>query len=458
MTSNPTAHSTKLHSEIVSFGREIFRDIGEEQPSAFNKNYWTGRIMEWSMTQPDFKTNMFRLVDVLPSLQSSRAIAAHVHEYLSESAKHIHGLVEWGVSAKPNSLRGKLTSAVVKQSVRQMAQQFIAGETPSSALKQLRRLRKLQLSFTVDLLGEYCLSEKEAEVYMNRYLEALEVFGKEVPAWKESQPIIEGHPGEISPVCVSVKLSALYSQCGPLNYTKSVQVLSDRLRSIARMAKENNALVYIDAEDTAHNPIIYEVFRTVFGEKEFLDFPYPGIVLQAYARESEEILYSLLSFAKERGKPIAVRLVKGAYWDAETVTSNQNDWPSPLYSIKESSDANYEKLSRVLIDNHEYVLPAFGSHNIRSLAFACCYAKEKGLTEKDFELQMLYGMAEPIARAFSKRGYLVRLYVPLGEMIPGMGYLVRRLLENTSNESFLRHTFFDDAEVEELLKEPHLQD
>ncbi|MCB0333875.1 MAG: proline dehydrogenase family protein, partial [Bdellovibrionales bacterium] len=245
---------------------------------------------------------------------------------------------------------------------------------------------------------------------------------------------------------------------GPLNFDKSVSVLSDRLRSLARLAKKNNALIYIDAEDTANNPIIYEVFRTVFAEEEFLDFPYPGVVLQAYARESERTLHSLIEFAQKRGKPIAIRLVKGAYWDSETVTSHQHDWPSPLFAIKESSDANYEKLARILIDNHQHVLPAFGSHNIRSLSFACCYAKEKGLTEKDFELQMLYGMAEPIARAFSKRGYLVRLYVPLGEMIPGMGYLVRRLLENTSNESFLRHTFFDDAEVEELLKEPTFQD
>jgi RHH-type proline utilization regulon transcriptional repressor/proline dehydrogenase/delta 1-pyrroline-5-carboxylate dehydrogenase len=100
-------------------------------------------------------------------------------------------------------------------------------------------------------------------------------------------------------------------------------------------------------------------------------------------------------------------------------------------------------------------LPAFGSHNIRSLSHACCYAEQRGLTPKDFELQVLYGMAEPIAQAFKSRGYLTRMYVPLGDLLPGMGYLVRRLLENTSNESFLRHTFFDSEEVSTLLKEPH---
>jgi RHH-type proline utilization regulon transcriptional repressor/proline dehydrogenase/delta 1-pyrroline-5-carboxylate dehydrogenase len=138
--------------------------------------------------------------------------------------------------------------------------------------------------------------------------------------------------------------------------------------------------------------------------------------------------------------------------------AKQNNWECPLFTDKESTDANYEDLSRFLLDHASHFLPAFGSHNIRSLAHACAYAERKGVPKKGFELQMLYGMAEPIARAFAREGYLVRLYVPLGQMIPGMGYLVRRLLENTSNESFLRHTFFDSKEVDDLLREPRLRE
>jgi RHH-type proline utilization regulon transcriptional repressor/proline dehydrogenase/delta 1-pyrroline-5-carboxylate dehydrogenase len=132
----------------------------------------------------------------------------------------------------------------------------------------------------------------------------------------------------------------------------------------------------------------------------------------------------------------------------------QNNWPSPLFSKKESSDANFEDLSRILLENTATCLPAFASHNVRSLAHACCLAEELGVSKTSFELQMLFGMAEPIARAFSAQGYLTRLYVPLGEMLPGMGYLVRRLLENTSNESFLRHTFFDENQIDDLLAKP----
>ncbi|MCB0317200.1 MAG: proline dehydrogenase family protein [Bdellovibrionales bacterium] len=449
-------YSTDINERIKVFGKHIFDAIGKEQPGAFNKNYWSGRIMEWSMTQPSFKVNMFRLVDVLPTLSSSESVAKHVNEYLGDIGKQIHGLIGWGLNVNPRSLRAKLTSIAVRKSVSQMAQQFIAGETPNNSLRALKRLRKTGLAYTVDLLGEYSVSEEEAEDYLKRYIEALEVFGKEIPKSRIAKPIIEGHPGESWPNCISVKLSALYSQCSPLNYDTSVEILSERLSTIVQLAKKSNSLIYVDAEDSANNPIIFETYKRVFGEGEHKDFPYPGIVLQAYSKSCEQYIHETLDFAKKRGAPVAVRLVKGAYWDMETISSNQQNWESPLFSAKASSDANYERLSRLLLDNHRLVLPAFGSHNIRSLSHACCYAESRGLSNKDFELQMLYGMAEPIARAFAKEGYLTRLYVPLGQMIPGMGYLVRRLLENTSNESFLRHTFHDDQEVDALLNEPRM--
>jgi RHH-type proline utilization regulon transcriptional repressor/proline dehydrogenase/delta 1-pyrroline-5-carboxylate dehydrogenase len=265
------------------------------------------------------------------------------------------------------------------------------------------------------------------------------------------------HPGELSPVCISVKLSALYSQTSVLNFDRSVAVLSERLAEVTRRAKKHKALLYVDAEDTGNNALIYEAFKRVFSSPEFVDFPYPGIVIQAYSKTSSARVDEMLEFARKRGSPIAVRLVKGAYWDHERVVSAQNYWDFPLWSVKESSDAQFEHLTRVLLDNHEVCLPAFGSHNIRSLSHACCYAQDRGLSPKDFEVQVLYGMADPIAHAFSSQGYLVRMYVPLGDLIPGMGYLVRRLLENTSNESFLRHSFFDAHEVSNLLKAPQFR-
>jgi len=461
----PSSPDFSAPYSLAALGRSIFKAVGAERPSTFNLNYWATKLMTWSMSDPEFKVNLFRLVDVLPQLRSRAAVSRHVSEYLGTSLIKLPGieglgsLLRWGLSAPPYSLRAQLVAHIVKRSVEQMAGLFIAGETPSDAIPALRRLRAQGLAFTVDLLGEFSLSEREANVYVERYIEALEVLGKSKDTWPEAGPLVSGHPGEASPVCVSVKLTALYSQCSPLNFDRSVDVLSEKLSQIVRKAREVKAQVYIDAEDSGNNPIIYAVFKKVFGSSEFKDLPFPGAVVQAYSKSSGELVEDLLAFSRARGVPIALRLVKGAYWDQETILAEQNDWESPLFGHKQTSDANFEALSRTLLDNHEHVLPAFGSHNVRSLTHACSYAYEKGLSHRDFELQMLFGMAEPIARAFaalghSKDGPLVRMYVPLGDMLVGMGYLVRRLLENTSNESFLRHTFFDLSETEELLSEP----
>lgn len=443
-----------LEQEINAFGHQIFQHIEREKPSLFQAKFWTGKVMQWSMQFQRFKTDMFRLVDVLPSLPTDRSIAAHVSEYLGASAGDIHTALGWGVRVPSHSWRGKLLALAVQKSVGQMAKQFIAGATPGDALKELKRLREAHLAFTVDLLGEYCVSEREALDYFRRYQEAMEVFGDAVPRWASAKSIIAHHPGEQTPMCVSIKLSALYSQCYALNFTKSVDVLTERLSALVRIAQEKHIQVYCDAEDTGHNPIIYAVFRNVFGSAEFRDYPYPGIVIQAYAKDSFQLAEKMLSFARERGSPIAVRLVKGAYWDSETVSCSQKNWENPLFTRKADSDANFERIAELLLDNTNVCLPAFGSHNIRSLAHACTYAKLRGVTTTQYELQMLYGMAEPIAKTFQRSGHLVRLYVPLGELIPGMGYLVRRLLENTSNESFLRHTFFDKRGIDTLLKAP----
>lgn len=454
---NHTPVSIQSHIEIL--GRSIFEAIGKTQPSLYQKSFWSQVMLRWTMTEPALKADLFRLVDVLPSLKSNEAITRHFVEYLAPHAGRLPKALRWAFTPTPGTPRGAIAAFFVKRGVTEMARQFIAGVDAAAALRPLRRLRKSKMAYTVDLLGEYTLSEPEALDYFERYKNAFTILGAEGKSGKRYlKPIVSGNPGEARPVCVSVKLSALYSQCSPLNFEKSVAVLSERLSALVERAVIANAQVYVDAEDSGNNPIIYAAFEKVFGDGQFRDYPYPGIVIQAYAKGAVEIATRMIGFAKRRGSPIAVRLVKGAYWDSETISSALNDWPSPLLKKKESSDAQFEYISRMLLDAHEHCLPAFASHNIRSLSHAICYAESKGLDKTKYELQMLYGMAEPIAKAFTKRGYLVRLYVPLGDLFVGMGYLVRRLLENTSNESFLKHTFFDREAVDSLLREPRYQD
>ena len=155
-----------------------------------------------------------------------------------------------------------------------------------------------------------------------------------------------------------------------------------------------------------------------------------------------------------RGTPITVRLVKGAYWDYEVLHAQQLGWPVPVFGEKWATDACYERCSRLLLEHHEVLRPAFGSHNVRSLAHAMAVAEALEVPEDGYEVQMLYGMGGPIQEAVVGCGRRVRVYTPYGAMLPGMAYLVRRLLENTSNESFLKASFTKRARIEDLLRNP----
>ena len=136
-----------------------------------------------------------------------------------------------------------------------------------------------------------------------------------------------------------------------------------------------------------------------------------------------------------------VRLVKGAYWDTETVEAEARGWEAPVFENKAETDANYERLARQLHAHHGTLRAAFATHNVRSLAAAVVDGRRAGIPDNGYEVQLLYGMAEPVHEAVRLAGFRLRVYAPMGELVPGMAYLVRRLLENTSNESFVRHHF-----------------
>ena len=191
-------------------------------------------------------------------------------------------------------------------------------------------------------------------------------------------------------------------------------------------------------------------------EPEFRDWADVGIAIQAYLRDTADDLQRLAQWARRRGTPVWVRLVKGAYWDYETVMAGQLGWPTPVWSHKWETDAYYEQLTDFLLENRRWLRPAFGSHNIRSLAHALATADLLDVPPHDYELQMLYGMAEPVKDVLVALGRRLRVYTPYGELLPGMAYLVRRLLENTANESFLRASFTEHTPVEQLLQNPAL--
>src|SRR5439155_15532156 len=177
-----------------------------------------------------------------------------------------------------------------------------------------------------------------------------------------------------------------------------------------------------------------------------------GVVLQAYLRDSPAELERILGWAgaADRSRPLVIRLVKGAYWDHEVVEARQHGWRPPVFEQKADCDRNFEELTRRLLDARPLVRVAVGSHNLRSVAHAIAANRALGGEDRDLELQVLRGLGDELAAALAREGFRVRSYCPVGDLVGGMAYLVRRLLENTANESFLRG-WRHGASLEELL-------
>ena len=316
------------------------------------------------------------------------------------------------------------------------------------------RERKLHRAFTLDILGEAVASESEADHYLQAYLDLIAGIAPTVNSWPDVPQIDRDAGGNLPRVNVSVKLSALDSQFDPIDPVGSTERAGRRLRTLLRAARKARAFVNVDMESYKVKDLTLAIFRQILLEDEFRGTPHVGIVIQAYLKDSEADLRTLAEWARRRGTPVWVRLVKGAYWDYETVLARQLDWPVPVFERKTETDANYERLTRFLLANHTLLRPALGSHNIRSLAHGLAVAQHLGLPESGLELQMLYGMGDPEKQVLVDMGYRMRIYMPYGELIPGMAYLVRRLLENTSNDSFLRASFAEHISPETLLMNP----
>src|SRR5450755_1093402 len=440
---------SSLQGEIQQRGERIFQLVDRNPESIFTKAGFYQRMMAFSMRDEHFKVQMFRFVDVLASLRSSRDIVQHLQEYFADMRNGFAPLMKTGIRAA--RILPWLTAPILRWNVSGMARQFIAGRNPDDVMKMLRKRRKERIGFTVDLLGEAVVSEQEADEYAARCFELLDGLARQTRGWTD--PL--GDAVELFPVVnVSVKISALYSQMNPADPEDAIAHLAPKLRPILRRAREVGAFVNFDMESYAHKNTTLELFRMLFAEPEFRDWPHAGIVIQAYLHDAERDLRDLLDWGRARGTRFTVRLVKGAYWDYEKIKAAQNGWRCPVFLQKPESDACFEKCTRILLDNESIVTAAFGSHNVRSIAHAQAYAEQLGIDKSRFEFQLLYGMAGPIKRALVEMDYRVREYCPVGELLPGMSYLVRRLLENTSNEGFLKAKFSDKASTAQLLRDP----
>jgi len=446
----------KLETAIKAKGEQLFALMDQQPPPPlFSKKGAYARLMEWSIKDPAFKTQLFRFVDVLPTLNSSAEIVRHLQEYLGDKAVELNPALKAGLAA--SSFAPALVATPVKAQIVDMANQFVAGESGEDLIKQIRKNTKLGLATTIDLLGETVVSSAEADAFLQRNLEVLDsvskFFAKEpAPAFSDLGP-----RGPLPRLNLSVKISALTPDVHPADPENSIVALKERFRPILRRATEVGALINFDMESYKLKDLTLALFKSIFEEPEFAQKPAIGIAIQAYLRDCERDLRDLVAWARKNNRPISVRLVKGAYWDYETIVAQQRDWPVPVWARKPESDANYEKLTLFLLENIDIVTPNFASHNVRSCAHAIAQAERLGIDPRAYEFQALYGMADELKLSLISMGHRVREYCAIGELLPGMAYLVRRLLENTSNEGFLRLKNMGEATKDALLANPVTQ-
>jgi RHH-type proline utilization regulon transcriptional repressor/proline dehydrogenase/delta 1-pyrroline-5-carboxylate dehydrogenase len=448
----------EVEDRIQFYGREMFARVERGGPLMFTPSWFDDRLMDFTMNQEALKVQLFRFIDCLPLLKDPVSISLHLREYLDAARDRLPWWIRLGMKLIPQGgIGARWLAKAARWNAEHMARRFIAGSTVEEALVSIAEMRKQNLTFTIDLLGEATITEVEADHVQKQYLDLVNGLSPRINRWAEKPLLDRDDRGPIPRVNVSVKLSALFSQFDPIDPEGTTRSVCKRLRPILQAAKKNDAFVNFDMEQYSFKDTTLHIFRTILEEPEFRDWPHIGIAIQAYLKDTENDLKQLCEWAKKRGTGVWIRLVKGAYWDYETVISAQNDWPVPVFTEKWQSDANFEVCTKLLMQNHEWLRPAFGSHNLRSIASALAYAEEFKVPKGRFEFQMLFGMADAIKDVLVSLGHRVRIYTPYGQLLPGMAYLVRRLLENTSNESFLRASFRENTPEERLLMNPTLK-
>lgn len=427
---------------ILEKGRVLWEAMHDQSPGIFDAGFWQTRLLDWTMRDDDFRADLFRFVDILPCLKSGAQVSSHIKELLLRKERDLPAIMKAALRAASGGLASGLVSEALRASVVEMAGRFIAGRNASEALPALQKLRSEGVLITLDLLGEMAHSRTEAERYLQRYHELIDTLSAHWPKSGDERANI------------SIKLSGLVPHVQSHHLKQSVRQHVETLRPLLRHAMEKGVFVYFDMEEWERHEITFSTFETLLAEKEFASCPYFGIVVQAYLKSADKDLQRCLKLVQSRHCPIAVRLVKGAYWDMEVLRARRCGTECPVFEDKASTDQNYEKLSRFLLTHHRDLFPAFASHNLRSLLHAIVVAEELGLSRENFEIQMLYGMAEPERRVLTEQGFRLRVYVPIGELLTGMAYLVRRLLENTSNSGFLRLTHHDHRDMRVMLNRP----
>ncbi|HSG02156.1 MAG TPA: bifunctional proline dehydrogenase/L-glutamate gamma-semialdehyde dehydrogenase PutA [Marinobacterium sp.] len=326
--------------------------------------------------------------------------------------------------------------------MRLMGRAFVLGETISGAQSRAQKLEAQGYTFSYDMLGEAAYTQADADRYYESYKQALLA----LIAQAKSEAI-EKNPG------ISVKLSALHPRYELFNEANAVLQLSERMLSLCVLAKQHNIGLNIDAEECARLEISLDIIRNLIEAPELRGWEGLGIVVQAYNRKAYSVIDQLYRWAEASDRKLMVRLVKGAYWDTEIKLAQEQGLDQfPVFTAKHHTDISYLACARKLIRYGDRIYPQFATHNAQTAACVLNWAKMAGIR---FEMQRLHGMGEALHQQLldsHKTG--CRIYAPVGTHKDLLAYLVRRLLENGANSSFVSQLADENIPAAKVVQSP----
>ncbi|MGC0151085.1 trifunctional transcriptional regulator/proline dehydrogenase/L-glutamate gamma-semialdehyde dehydrogenase [Chromobacterium vaccinii] len=351
-----------------------------------------------------------------------------------------------GLSAAMTRLIAKGGEPLIRKGVdmamRMLGKQFVTGETIDEALANGREREARGYRFSYDMLGEAAMTEADAQRYLKDYVTAIHAIGKE----SNGRGIYDG-PG------ISVKLSAIHPRYARLKHERMMTELLPRLKALFLLAKQYNIGLNIDAEEADRLEISMDLVEALANDPDLNGFEGIGIVVQAYQKRCPFVIGFLIDLARRTGHRFMVRLVKGAYWDAEIKRAQVDGLPGyPVYTRKVYTDVSYLACAKKLLAAQDAIYPQFATHNAYSLS--AIYNLATGL---DYEFQCLHGMGETLYDQVvgkDKLGKACRIYAPVGSHETLLAYLVRRLLENGANSSFVNRIVDESVSIDDLVTDP----
>ena len=335
--------------------------------------------------------------------------------------------------------------AALKQATRILAQQFVMGRSIDAALTRSKTDDNRHYRYSFDMLGESALCTADAQKYFEAYREAITQIGDSCVSGIHEF----ARPG------ISVKLSALHPRYELAQHARVMAELVPRLKELACAARDAGICLTVDAEEAERLELSLDVFATVFTDPALRDWNGLGLAVQAYQKRASHVIVWLVSLARQQQRRIPVRLVKGAYWDSEIKRAQERGLDSyPVFTRKSSTDVSYLACARLLLDAPDVFYPQFATHNARTVATILELAQGRG-----FEFQRLHGMGEALYAAvlasyFENQPVACRVYAPVGSHEDLLPYLVRRLLENGANTSFVNRVEDAKVPVEDLISDP----